>query len=258
MFKLVEDFVRNDMIENDASHDFEHVRRVHAIAQKLALQEISYGNEVDLTVVEMGALLHDVGDYKYSGNLEGGIEKIKNFLQSLNNQLKKEQIKSILYIVQNIGFKNSLNLETESNHKTNIITGPTGLSGQTFTFTEFNIVRDADRLDAMGALGIGRCLIYAGAKKSPFFIIDEFPRENLTYEDYVGKKNVPAINHFFEKLFLLYNGLVTDSAVMMGQERHNRMLRWVSDIFKEWEETHPSDHEAIEEWRKLLDKFEYH
>ena len=199
-------FVKN-ILEKDASgHDWYHIERVHKLAISLAKQE--GGN---LFVIEMAALLHDVADEKLNESEEAGMKKVSNWLEELSVQ--EEESKHILHIIANMSYKG-------------------GHGGKIETF-EGKIVQDADRLDALGAIGIARTFAYGGAKGRLMYDPNVPPREAMTKEEY-RKSNDPSLNHFYEKLLKLKDLMNTDAAKREAEVRHRYMEEFIGQFMKEW------------------------
>lgn len=202
---------------DDASgHDFLHIRRVYRLALKLAR-----GQQVDLFLVAIGALLHDVDDFKFR---KPGENEIKNTQEILSGYRLDEQTLTRIYdIVTHVSFKGA------SGHKSHQKT------------PEGRIVQDADRLDAMGAIGIARCFAYNGSRGNPIYTEDEKPRSGMSDTEYVKISTLPgyghsAINHFYEKLLLLYDLLNTDQAKKIARKRHKFLELYLREFFRELEE----------------------
>ncbi|MEH7458660.1 phosphohydrolase [Bacillus pseudomycoides] len=199
-------FVKN-ILEKDASgHDWYHIERVHKLAISLAKQE--GGN---LFVIEMAALLHDVADEKLNESEEAGMKKVSNWLEELS--VPEEESKHILHIIANMSYK--------------------GGHGGKIETLEGKIVQDADRLDALGAIGIARTFAYGGAKGRLMYDPNVPPREAMTKEEY-RKSNDPSLNHFYEKLLKLKDLMNTDAAKREAEVRHRYMEEFIGQFMKEW------------------------
>jgi uncharacterized protein len=202
------DFVRQKFQGVESGHDWWHIYRVWQLAKKLAQTE-----EVNHFVVELGALLHDIADSKFHENEETGIKEAKDFLTSLG--VNEPIILHIEQIIRNISFKG-------------------GNAVQTFDSAELRLLKDADRLDAIGAIGIARTFSYGGYRLRPFYDPDVKPREDLTPEEYKNNKGT-TINHFYEKLLKLKDNMYTETAKKMALARHTYMETFLDTFYKEWE-----------------------
>lgn len=199
------------IFEGEASgHDWWHIYRVWKTAVHLARQE----GPVDLFVVELAALLHDIGDWKFhQGNTEIGPQLAKKWL--IQHRVAETTITHICQIISEISFKGA-----------GVSTPMTSKEGQ--------IVQDADRLDAIGAIGIARTFAYGGHKGREMYNPNMPAEHHETFEQY-QQKSGPSINHFYEKLLLLKDLLNTKTAQKMAQERHAFMEQFLDHFFKEWE-----------------------
>jgi uncharacterized protein len=203
------DFVKTTLSDAEGGHDWWHIYRVWKTARHIAHSE-----NVDLFVVELGALLHDIADSKFhDGNEEIGPQRAKLFLQSL--QVKNEVIDHVVNIIENISFKG-------------------GKLPQKFRSPELDVIQDADRLDALGALGIARTFNYGGFKGRQIYNPDIKPNLHLTKEEYKNSE-APTLNHFYEKLLLLKDRMNTETGSKMAEERHAFMLLYLDQFFKEWD-----------------------
>ncbi|KAL0489880.1 ypgQ [Acrasis kona] len=209
-------YVKDSLSSNDASHDYAHIERVYKMAIKIAHDE-SVESELDLEVIKLGALLHDVHDYKYSGSETAGPEAVQKFLNEAG--YPSNLTDRVVYIVKNISY--SKEMESNGNHVE--------------TPLELRIVQDADRLDALGAIGIGRTMVFSGSKGRPMYDPNIKPNINMSKKEYMDKKNDTAINHFYEKLFKLKDLMKTESGRRIAQKRHEFMELYVDHFKKEWE-----------------------
>ncbi len=203
-------FVRSTLQNAEGGHDWFHIERVWKNAKLIAQNE-----NVDLFIVELGALLHDIADAKfYNGDETIGPEKARNFLESI--QVDESVIQHIENIIINISYKNSL----DSNLKK-------------FTSKELEVVQDADRLDAIGATGIARAFNYGGFKNREIYNPDINPNIDQSKEAY-KKSTAPTINHFYEKLLLLKDKMNTETGKKIAVERHTFMEQFLEQFYKEW------------------------
>ena len=211
ILKATENYVKETLQGAEGGHDWSHTYRVYRTAQKIAA-----GEKVDLLTVGLGALLHDIADAKFhDGDESIGPRKAEVFLKSIN--ISQKRIKEVVGIVKNISFKNSL-----------------GVADSKPKSTALQIVQDADRLDAMGAIGIARAFNYGGFGNRPLYDPDIKPETTLDKEQYKKAKG-PTINHFYEKLLTLKDKMNTDTAKKMAAERHAYMLAFLDQFYREWE-----------------------
>lgn len=201
-------FVKEKLEGAEAGHDWFHIERVWKIARKIAEKE--GGN---LVVIELSALLHDIADPKFhDGDETLAIKISKEFLEK--EQVSTEVIEQVLFIIKNISFKNREEL-------------PEILP------LELQIVQDADRIDAIGAIGIARTFNFGGFKNNLMYHPEIQPNLNQTKEEY-KKSNGTTINHFYEKLLLLKDLMNTETAKKIASERHDFMLKFLDEFYKEW------------------------
>ena len=200
-----EKFIRNEFENDSSGHDWWHIYRVKNMALKIAKKEGG-----DLFLIEMSALLHDLDDWKL--NDESNLSKTRKWLQSI--QVSKTQTSEILQIIEQVSFKGA-GVETFANS------------------LEAKIVQDADRLDAIGAIGIARTFAYGGKKGRLIYDPDIQPELHSSFEQY-KKSLAPTINHFYEKLLLLKNRLNTKTAIEIAEKRHTFMEDFVKRFFAEW------------------------
>ncbi len=203
-------FVKTELANAEGGHDWFHIERVHKNALLIAK-----GENANVYIVELAALLHDIADSKFhNGDESIGPRKAAKFLES--QLVPQDLIDKVVYIIQNMSFKNSL--ESKSAIQKSI---------------EFQIVQDADRLDAIGAIGIARCFNYGGFKNRPLYDPEIKPVLNLDKESY-KKSTAPTINHFYEKLLLLKDQMNTVTGRRIAQERHEYMEGFLSQFYAEW------------------------
>lgn len=204
-------FVKKELATTEGGHDWFHVERVY----KNALL-ISNTEKVDLLVVQLAALLHDIADSKFhSGDETIGPKKATRFLESQN--IEASIINHVVAIIKNISFKGG-------NFKT------------TFTSNELNVVQDADRLDAIGAIGIARTFNYGGYKERALYDPSIPPNLTMTKEEYKSS-TAPTINHFYEKLLLLSKKMHTKTAREIAAKRHQFMEDFLKQFYEEWNGT---------------------
>ena len=202
-------FVKNQLTHAEGGHDWFHIERVYKNALLIAEEE-----ECDLTVVKLAALLHDIADSKFHGGDESvGPKTARTFLESQN--VKEDIILHVIAIIENISFKGG-NFEKKFNSK------------------ELEIVQDADRLDAIGAIGIARTFNYGGFKNRPLYNPNIQPNLNMSKEEYKNSES-PTLNHFYEKLLLLKDKMNTESGKKIAQKRHDFMVTFLSQFYAEWD-----------------------
>ena len=204
-----ETFVKSTLENAEGGHDWFHILRVWNNAKLIAKDE-----NADGFIVELGALLHDIADSKFhNGDETIGPKMAREFLES---QLVEEPvIIHIEKIISNISYKGG-NFE------------------QKFSSPELDVVQDADRLDAIGAVGIARCFNYGGFKNRPLYNPKIKPNLNQTKEEY--KNSVaPSINHFYEKLLLLKDRMNTVAGKKIAEERHHYMEIFLQQFYNEWD-----------------------
>ena len=201
-------YVKQKLANAEGGHDWWHIERVWKSAKKIAETE-----NVNLLVVELGALLHDIADAKFhDGDEELGPQIAAAFMREIN--VDQETILHVVQIIKHISFKG-------------------GKEAQTFTSLELNVVQDADRLDAIGAIGIARTFNYGGFKNREIFNPNVTPNLLMTKEEY-KKSDAPSINHFYEKLLLLKDLMNTETGKQMAIQRHVFMEQYLEQFYLEW------------------------
>ena len=206
-------FVKTTLKGAEGGHDWFHIERVWKNAKLIAKDE-----EVDIFIVELGALLHDIADSKFhDGDENIGPKKSRAFLESLH--IDENIILHIDHIIKNISFKNSLD---PNNNK--------------FRSNELDVIQDADRLDAIGAIGIARAFNYGGFKNMALHNPDIKPQLQQSKQAY-KKSTAPTINHFYEKLLLLKDKMNTKTGQKIAAGRHKFMEDFLDQFYKEWEGT---------------------
>ena len=202
-------FVKETLKGAEGGHDWFHIERVYKNALLIAKNE-----NVDEFIVSLGALLHDIADAKfYDGDETIGPKKARAFLES--EEVEESVIIHIENIILFISFKVSLS------------------KGEKLTSPELEVIQDADRLDAIGAIGIARCFNYGGFKNRALYDPEIAPNLNMTKEEY-KKSDAPTINHFYEKLLLLKDKMNTVSGRKIAEERHNYMENFLTQFYDEW------------------------
>ncbi|MCX6173037.1 MAG: HD domain-containing protein [Flavobacterium sp.] len=202
-------FVKQKLENAETGHDWFHIERVYKNALLIAQNEIC-----NLEIVQLGALLHDIADSKFNnGDETVGPKVAREFLESQNTS--EEIINHVINIIENISFKGG-NFENK------------------FTSIELQIVQDADRLDAIGAIGIARTFNYGGFKNRALYNPEIVPNLNMSKEEYKNSE-APTLNHFYEKLLLLKDKMNTETGKIIALERHKYMENFLSQFYAEWE-----------------------
>ena len=211
MDKLIENtiaFVKKTLANAEGGHDWFHTERVYKNALLIAKNE-----SVNLLIVQLGALLHDIADSKFhNGDETVGPKLAKNFL--ISQKVTPEIIDHVVAIIENVSFKG-------------------GNFNNTFQSKELEVVQDADRLDALGAIGIARTFNYGGFKNRAIYDPKIPPKLNMTKEEY-KHSTAPTINHFYEKLLLLKDKMNTETGKKIAQKRHQFMEAFLEQFYAEW------------------------
>jgi len=203
-------FVKKQLKDAEGGHDWFHIERVFKNALLIAKEE-----NVAIFVVSLGALLHDIADSKfYNGDETIGPKIATEFLKK--QKVNTETSTHIINIIKYISFKNSFEKGTKR-----------------FTSKELEVVQDADRLDAIGAIGIARCFNFGGFKNRPLYNPEIIPTLNMTKEAY-KKSTAPTINHFYEKLLLLKEQMNTVTGKKIATQRHDFMEMYLNQFYDEW------------------------
>ncbi len=202
-------FVRTTLADAEGGHDWFHTFRVYNNALLIAKNE-----DVDEFIVAIGALLHDIADSKFNDGDESIGPKIaREFL--FKHNVDSLVIEHIINIIENISFKKTLE------------------TSEGFTSQELDVIQDADRLDAIGAIGIARCFNYGGFKNRPIYNPDIKPNLFMTKEEYKNS-SAPSINHFYEKLLLLKDKMNTKTGRRIAESRHQFMEDYLNQFYAEW------------------------
>lgn len=211
ILKKTKEFVKQSLKGAEGGHDWFHTKRVLANSVHIAREE-----NANLFVVQLAALLHDIADAKFhDGDETLGPKVASEFLKKQKvDQVSREHI---VKIIESVSFKNSLSPMKK-----------------TFNSIEMQIVQDADRLDAIGAIGIARAFNYGGFKNREIYNPEVSPNTNMSKEEY-KKSAAPTINHFYEKLLLLKEKMNTATGKMLAEKRHEFMLSYLDQFFQEWE-----------------------
>ncbi|MFB0938860.1 MAG: hypothetical protein ACI89R_001408 [Candidatus Azotimanducaceae bacterium] len=209
--KIIENtisFVKKTLENAEGGHDWFHIERVYKNSILIAKKE-----NVNSLIVKLGALLHDIADSKfYDGDETLGPKVAREFLFSQN--VDSTVIEHVVKIIENISFKG-------------------GNITQKFTSDELNVVQDADRLDAIGAIGIARCFNYGGFKNRQLYNPEIIPNLKMSKEEYKSSPS-PTINHFYEKLLLLKDKMNTETGLRIAKDRHEYMLAFLNQFYTEW------------------------
>lgn len=207
-------FVKDKLKDAESGHDWFHIERVWKNSLLISEGEIINHPEINLTVIQLGALLHDIADHKFHGGDETVGPKVAGeFLQSLS--VEKDTISAVCDIILKISFKGS----TSKNEMESL---------------EGKIVQDSDRLDAIGAIGIARTFSYGGFRNRQMYDPSEKPNMNMDWETYKNNKG-HTINHFYEKLLLIKDRMNTETGKKLAEKRHEYMTGFLDQFYSEWE-----------------------
>lgn len=202
-------FVKTHLQYAEGGHDWWHIYRVWNLTRKILETQ-----KADRLICELGALLHDIADHKFhDGDENKGSRIARDFLGK--EKLDDNEIEKVVFIIENISFKAGMNEKIEKS-------------------PELKIVQDADRLDAMGAIGIARTFNYGGFKNRKIYDPDIEPKKYKSALEY-KKSDSPTINHFYEKLLLLKDLMNTETGKKIAEARHQFMLEYLDRFFNEWE-----------------------
>ena len=202
-------FVKEELKNAEGGHDWFHIERVWKNAKLIAKTE-----DVIPEIIELAALLHDIADSKFNGGDEKiGPKKALNFL--IDQDAEYRTIDHVISIIENVSFKG-------------------GSAERTFNSPELDVVQDADRLDAIGAIGIARTFNYGGFKNRAIYNPDIKPNLEMSKEEYKNS-SAPTINHFYEKLLLLKDRMNTKTGKQLAEKRHQFMVNYLEEFNHEWE-----------------------
>ncbi len=207
IIELAIEYVKDFFKDDHSGHDYYHTMRVYNLARNIADSE-----KCDKEIVYLGALLHDVDDIKLVGEQKEKYINTKTFLR--NNNYPKENIEKVIHIISQVSFK------------ANGTNKPDNIEGM--------IVQDADRLDALGAIGISRTFEYGGNHNRPTYIPEFKPIENMSKDEYY-KNSGTSINHFYEKLLKLKDIMNTDTAKKIAEHRHEYVVQFLEEFYNEWD-----------------------
>lgn len=202
-------FVKATLAQAEGGHDWFHIERVYKNALLIAESE-----KCDVEIVQLGALLHDIADSKFhNGDESIGPKTARTFLEA--EKVEPTIIDHVIAIIENISFKG-------------------GKVERQFSSIELDIVQDADRLDAIGAIGIARTFNYGGFKNRALYNPEIAPNLTMTKDEYKNNE-APTINHFYEKLLLLKDKMNTQTGKQIAQDRHRYMEDFLEQFYAEWE-----------------------
>lgn len=202
-------YIKEKLEHSEHGHDWWHISRVYHNALNILSHESG-----DVLIVSLAALLHDIADAKFhDGDETIGPRLAEEFL--IKHEVPSVVTDHVISIIENMSFKSSL-------------------GNVSFTSTEMDIVQDADRLDAIGAIGIARAFHYGGYKNRVIYNPDILPNLNMTKEEY-KKSDGPTINHFFEKLLLLKDKMKTETGMKIANQRHEFMEKYLQEFYREVE-----------------------
>ncbi len=203
-----EAFVRAELAGESSDHDFGHIARVRRLAEVIAREE-----GADAFLCALAALLHDIADPKIAGDEESGLTKVRAWLAAHGaDDIHAGTTERVMEIIATMSFR--------------------GGTRPPMTSPEGRIVQDADRLDAIGAVGIARAFAYGGAHSRPLYDAEVASRGAMTYEEY-RSGNTPTINHFYEKLLLLKDRMNTPYARRLAEERHRFIETFLAQFYAE-------------------------
>ena len=210
IIEATKDYVKTTLKDAEGGHDWFHTLRVFNNSLLIAKNE-----KVDSLVVALGALLHDIADSKFhDGDDTIGPKMAREFL--FKHNVDSLVIEHVIKIIENISFNKSLE------------------KGEKFSSPELDVIQDADRLDAIGAIGIARCFNYGGFKNRTLFNPSIKPNMTMTKEEY-KTSTAPTINHFYEKLLLLSDKMNTKTGRRIASDRHKFMEHYLDQFYAEWD-----------------------
>jgi uncharacterized protein len=202
------EYIKQEFSNDSSGHDWWHIYRVWKNAITICKHE-----NADSFIVQLAALLHDLDDWKFNDTGDETPLRAKAWLDSFN--LDSSITDKVCNIITHISYKGA------------------GVENKMDSLEGF-IVQDADRLDAIGAIGIARAFAYGGYKNRPLYDPDSPPQMHQTFEQY-KKSNSSTINHFYEKLLLLKDMMNTNTAKRIAERRHEVMVQYLSQFMDEWE-----------------------
>lgn len=202
----IEVWVRGKLEDEKSGHDWYHIHRVTSLAKEILKYE-----EAHEFIVIAAALLHDIPDDKVTDDVDAALYQIRELL--VENEVSDEDVDTIIDIITTMSFK--------------------GGTSKKLTYIEAQIVQDADRLDALGAIGIARTFQYGGAKGQAMYDPDIPVRDKMSFEEYRGGKST-SFNHFYEKILLLKDKMNTESAIRIAEEREAFVKTFLDTFLREW------------------------
>jgi uncharacterized protein len=202
------EYIRQEFGDDSSGHDWWHIYRVWKNAISICKHE-----QADLFIVQLAALLHDLDDWKFNESEDETPQRAKAWMQSCG--IDPQSIETVCEIIMHVSYKGA-----QVENKMNSLEG--------------FIVQDADRLDAIGAIGIGRAFAYGGYKNRPMYDPETSNQMHASFEQYKNSKSA-TINHFYEKLLLLKDMMNTAAAKKIAEQRHEIMLRFLDQFMNEWE-----------------------
>lgn len=208
IIKNTVDFVKMKLSDDSSGHDWWHIYRVWQLAKTLYKTE-----QGDLFVIELAALLHDIADWKFHETEEAGLDEVRKWLNSQN--VESTVSKKVIEIIANVSFKGA------------------GVKDKMISI-EGKIVQDADRLDAIGAIGVARTFAFGGKFGNQMHNPNEKHQMHNSFSEYKKLKGT-TVNHFYEKLFLLKDRMNTKSAKKIASERHQFMELFLNQFYDEWD-----------------------
>jgi len=210
LVEITKKFAKDHLENAEGGHDWFHTLRVYNNAMHIAKHE-----DVDMLVVSLSAILHDIADSKFhDGDDSIGPRLAREFL--FKHNVDSQIIEHVVSIIENMSYNKSLDKEYK------------------FKSKELEVVQDADRLDAIGAIGIARCFNYGGFKNRKLFDPSIKPTLNMSKEEYKSS-STPTINHFYEKLLLLKDKMNTKTGYLIAVKRHKFMEQYLEQFYKEWD-----------------------
>ncbi|MEL6271659.1 MAG: HD domain-containing protein [Chloroflexota bacterium] len=208
LLQSTRDYVRHTLSGEGTGHDWWHIQRVTKTALYICDRE-----NADPVIVELAALLHDIDDWKFSGDVTAGASAARAWLEQ--NNAPDATTDAVVQIIERLSYKG-------------------GFETRPMTSLEGKIVQDADRLDALGPVGIARTFAYGGAKHRLIHDPDHSPESHADFESFKAAEGT-TINHFYEKLFKLKDTLHTATAKQIGEKLHRYIERYIADFYAQWD-----------------------